>query len=91
MMKRKIYSLRADNKELKDTKYESTQNSRNIDAKIVTKKKESETQTEPILREGESKGDASNGILKLRHIKCRYFFKKKGTNAEIAVGFLLMK
>ena len=44
----------------------------------MTKKKESETQTEPILREGESTGDASNGILKLRHIKCRYFFKEKG-------------
>ena len=78
MMKREIYSLRAENKELKDNKYESTQNSKNKYANIVTEKKESETQTKPILQEGESKGYASYGILKFRHIKCRYFYKGKG-------------
>ena len=75
MMKREIYSLRAENKELKDIKYKSTENSKNY---IVTEKKESETQTEPILQEGESKGYASYGILKLSDIKCRYFYKGKG-------------
>ena len=34
-------------------------------------------QTEPILQEGESKGYAFYGILKFRHIKCRYFYKGK--------------
>ena len=85
LMKREIYSLRAENKELKDNKYKSTQNSKNKYANIVTEKKESETQTEPILREGESKGYASYGILKFRHIK------EKGANAEIAVCFLILK
>ena len=63
MMKREIYSLRADNKELKDTQYESTQKKKNKYANNVTEKKESETQTEPILREGEPKSYASYGIL----------------------------
>ena len=59
LMKREIYSLREENKELKDAKYKSTQNRQNKATNIVTEKKESETQTEPTLREGESRGDAS--------------------------------
>ena len=73
LMKQEIYSLREENKELKVTKYESTQISKNKAANVVTEKKESETQTEPTLREGESKADASYKILKFRQIKCRYF------------------
>ena len=84
-MKKEIYSLRADNKELIDTKYESTQNNKNIDANIVTEKKESETQTEPILRREDSKGDASYRILKLR--QCRSFYKGKGCKRRDSCWF----
>ena len=54
MMKQEIYSLRAENKELKDTKSESTQYSEKIVAAKETEKKESETQTESTLRAADS-------------------------------------
>ena len=77
-MKEEIYTLRADNKELKVTKSESNQHSKNVVDKVVTEMKESETQTEPTLKEEDSKYAASYGKVKFRHINCKYVYRGKG-------------
>ena len=74
-MKEEIYRLRTENKELKNHNTEIIENNKSVESTIVTKKKETETQTEEMK---DSKDNTYYGKAKFQFIGCKYFNKGKG-------------
>ena len=74
-MKGEIYSLRTDNKELKDYNADIVQKNKRFNSTIVTEKKEMETQT---VEEANSKDNNYYGKIDFQFIACKYFNKGNG-------------